>query len=124
MLDYILSRKEEIKKILESSTAFIKDLTSEELFQVITAFSKDPEIREIIKKNSVDILDRCSTDFDMFNYFTILSLKINGINKEECDYKNSYVETSAKFDTTESFNVTYTYKVCLVCPNFKSSTCN
>ena len=87
MLDYILSRKEEIKKILESSTAFIKDLTSEELFQVITAFSKDPEIREIIKKNSVDILDRCSTDFDMFNYFTILSLKINGINKEECDVR-------------------------------------
>ncbi len=48
---------------------------------------------------------------------------IDPVNKEECDYNNSWVETTAKFDTTESFNVTYTYKVCLVCPNYKSPDC-
>ena len=85
MLDEILSKKEEIKKILNHSDVFLKTLTSEELFQVVEAFANDPEIRPIIEQNSVSIINRCTTDFDMFNYFTLLSLKFNHINKDYCD---------------------------------------
>lgn len=85
MLDEILNKKEEIIKILNYSDVFLKTLTSEELFQLVEVFAKDPEIRPVIEQNSINIINRCTTDFDMFNYFTLLSLKFNNINREYCN---------------------------------------
>ena len=47
---------------------------------------------------------------------------IDPVNKKQCDYAKSYVKVNGKMDTKESFNTTYTYIVCLVCPHYKSSS--
>lgn len=86
MLEEIIKKRDKIQKILLSanSKGFLKELNSEEMFQVVMAFADDKDIRGILVENAKDILDRCSVDFDMYNYFTILALKFNHINKEKC----------------------------------------
>lgn len=45
-------------------------------------------------------------------------------DKQACDYTNSYVTTSASYASAGSYNLSYTYTVCLVCPNYRSKTCS
>lgn len=85
MLGEILKRKEDILRIMQSPTVFTKDLDSESLFQIVEAFANDPEIRPILEANKHAILTRCTQEFDMFNYYTILSLKKYGFDAEECN---------------------------------------
>lgn len=86
MLEDIITKKDEIKVILTNAKSrdFLQELNSEELFQVVMAFAKDEEIRPFLENNSKNIIGRCSIDFDMYNYLTILALKFNDINKEMC----------------------------------------
>lgn len=62
---------------------FIEELSSEEVFQMVVTFISDKSISILIQRDFKKILYRCSTDYDMFNYFTILTLKINGDEKQK-----------------------------------------
>ena len=82
---YSIGEKEKFDKLFTkySSTDIIKTkdenfidtLTSEELFQIIIAFSKDNDIRPLIERKADEILKRCTTDYDMFNCFTVICMK-------------------------------------------------
>lgn len=85
MFENLLELKDKIKYLFENDYNFIDALTSEEIFQLVVTFHNDEELRPIIIKHSKEILNRCSLDYDMFNCFTIMSMKINNINKQEAD---------------------------------------
>lgn len=85
MLDKLFENKDNIKVLLEKDNNFIESLTSEELFQIVMCFSRDEEIRPLIEKVSEQIFYRCTIDYDMFNCFTIICLKIFKISKEQAD---------------------------------------
>lgn len=85
MSERLLENRSNIKVLLEKGEDFIDSLTSEEVFQIIIAFSKDEEIRPLIEKNVDKILYRCTTDYDMFNCFTIICMKIFGISTKEAE---------------------------------------
>ena len=74
----------EIENLLCEEKIFSKIINSQELFKLVLLSSKNEEIKKIVEKYSQNILYRCSVDFDMFNYFTMLFLKFNDINKLEC----------------------------------------
>lgn len=48
-------------------------------------------------------------------------------DKTECDYKNSYVKVKSTYANGDannpSYNLAYTYMVCLKCSNYTSSDC-
>lgn len=93
MIEKLLEKKHEIKKLLEENEKFIETVTSEELFQIVMAFSRDTEIRPAIEKNAIRILERCTIDYDMFNCFTIIWMKTSKIeveSAEECLNKTIY----------------------------------
>lgn len=83
MIERLIESKNNIKALLEKSDDFIETITSEELFQIIMAFSKDDDIRPLIEKKSDEILRRCTTDYDMFNSFTVICMNASKINKEK-----------------------------------------
>lgn len=85
MIEKLLEQKNNVKILLEANNGFIESLTSEEIFQIILAFSKDEELRPIIEKNADEILRRCSIDYDMYNCFTIVCLKAFKIKPEEAE---------------------------------------
>lgn len=85
MIERLIESKNSIKLLLEKDENFIDALNSEELFQIIIAFSKDNEMRPLIEKNAEKILSRCTTDYDMFNCFTIICMKVFKINAEKAE---------------------------------------
>ena len=93
MIERLIERKEEIKKLLDSDTKFIETITSEELFQIVMLFVKDNELKLSIEKNAEQILARCTSDYDMYNCFTIICLKIFKIKQEAAD---SFLEQEIK----------------------------
>ena len=50
-----------VKVLLEKGTDFIDTITSEELFQIIIAFSKDDDIRPLIESKADEILKQDKT---------------------------------------------------------------
>lgn len=87
MLEMLLQKKDNIKESLMKDETFIDNLTSEELFQIVLVFHTDSTINPLIGKRADEILDRCSVDYDMFNCFTIMCMKMFKINEaraEEC----------------------------------------
>lgn len=75
----------EFDNLLNKNNIYSNKLQSDELFKIVYLSSDSEEMKEIVLKHSENILNRCSIDFDMFNYFTILYLKFNDINKDECN---------------------------------------
>lgn len=85
MLEKLLESKFKIKELLEKDQNFIESLTSEELFQILITFSNDDMIRPLIELNADKILSRCTVDYDMFNCFSIICMKIFKIEKEKAE---------------------------------------
>lgn len=85
MIEQLLERKDLIRKLWVNDNSFVNELTSEELFQIILAFHNDEGIRPLIENSADDILYRCSIDYDMFNCFTIMCLKMFKIRAEEAE---------------------------------------
>lgn len=85
MIEKLMERKYKIRELLEKDMEFIESLTSEELFQVIMTFSNDYELRPLIEKNIDYIFYRCTVDYDMFNFFTIVCLKMFKIDRERAE---------------------------------------
>lgn len=83
MLEKLVESKNNIKVLLEKDETYIETLSSEELFQIIIVFSIDEDIRPLILKHIDKILSRCRTDYDMFNCFTIICLKIFKIERDK-----------------------------------------
>ena len=83
MLEKLVENKNSIKFLLEKDETFIDTLSSEELFQIIITFSMDEDLRPLIFKHVDKILNRCSIDYDMFNCFTIICLKIFKIERDK-----------------------------------------
>lgn len=87
MLEQLIEKRENIAELLCKDDSFIMTLTSEELFQIIITFHSDPIIRPLIEAKAYEILKRCSIDYDMFNCFTIMCMKMYKINEkmaEDC----------------------------------------
>ena len=87
MLETLLQKKDSIKELLIKDKTFIDTLTSEELFQIVLVFHSDDSLRPLIEEYADRILDRCSIDYDMFNCFTIMCMKMFKINEaraEDC----------------------------------------
>lgn len=85
MLEKLIENKFKIKILLDNDDSFIESITSEELFQIILTFAKDDDLRPSIDKHADKIFQRCTTDYDMFNCFTIICMKVFKINKENAD---------------------------------------
>ncbi len=83
----IEKNKEEIKKFWDITINFIDSLTSEELFVLVMTFLKDSHAKYLVERDFQKIINRCSVDYDMFNFFTILALKFigGGYYKELCE---------------------------------------
>ena len=81
MIEKLMENKNNIKFLLENEKTFIESLSSEELFQIVIAFSMDEDIKPLIMRHAGDILDRCTIDYDMFNCFTIICLKMFNIER-------------------------------------------
>lgn len=98
MIERLIESKNSIKVLLEKDEKFIDTLTSEELFQIIIAFSKDNDIRPLIEKKADEILKRCTTDYDMFNCFTVICMKAFKIKAEKAEefMNNELKETFGK----------------------------
>lgn len=66
---------------------FIETLSSEELFELVINSFNDNELIKLLERDFKKIINRCTIDYDMFNYFTILTFKIFGSSeqKEECE---------------------------------------
>ena len=84
MVELINETKSEIIKILNDDYALEK-ISSETLFRIVMKYGNDNEIREIIIKKSSMIINRCTIDYDMYNFFTIVALKIFNIEKEKAN---------------------------------------
>lgn len=85
MFDHLLEQKDKIKILLLNDVNFIESLSSEEIFQILITFRYDEEIRPLIEANADKILKRCSIDYDMFNCFTIMTMKASKINVEHAE---------------------------------------
>ncbi len=99
-MEELWKRIDIIKGIWNNDTNFINEWTSEELFEIILTFVNNPQIRNLIERDAQSIIDRCSVDFDMLNYFTILSLLHNNIDKENC--KKSLTHTTNSIFSKET----------------------
>ncbi len=84
-MEKFLKRKETILTLWKHDKNFLETLSSEELFILIFTFINDTDIRELIIKDSDFIINRCGFDYDMYNYFTLLALKLGKVNVEKCD---------------------------------------
>ncbi len=84
-MDKYKDNKDIIKNLWDTDINFIDKLTSEELFILVTLFINDEEIRKLIERDKRKIIYRCGIDYDMYNYFTLLTLKIAKISYEECE---------------------------------------
>ena len=62
----------------------ISKLSTEKLFEIVLKFSKNPDNQNFIKENFKEIMNKCSFDYDLYNYFTILCMKYNNIESEKC----------------------------------------
>lgn len=74
---------------------FVNEISSRELFQIISENSDDKEFAILIDRDFLKIIDRCRIDYDMFNYFTILALKLSG-NEEYRDICNQILDITVK----------------------------
>lgn len=85
MLETLLQKKDSIKELLIKDKMFIDSLTSEEIFQIVLVFHSDNALKPLIEEHADRILDRCSIDYDMFNCFTIMCMKMFKINEERAE---------------------------------------
>lgn len=75
--DYLLG-------IIESNKSFFKDLTPYELYKVVVILGTTNEGLSILKKYASYLIDRCTENFCIFDYFTLLTLKDYDIQKDKC----------------------------------------
>ncbi len=65
---------------------------------------------------------------DLINEGYLTPLRDPGNSGANCynsnEAKDSYIVVTGKRDTSNSYNLTYTYKICLICSNYKSIGCN
>ncbi len=94
-MESLIENKNNILHNWENNSEFIEELSSEELFQIIITFINDEEIAELINKNFMKIINRCSMDYDMINYFTILILKFSK-NKKYQEICNIMIDTTVR----------------------------
>ena len=71
--------------MIEEEQKLINSLSTEKLFEIILKFSNSPKDKEFIERNFETIIARCSFDYDIYNYFTILCMKFNNIESEKCN---------------------------------------
>lgn len=91
----LMEEKNKVEKLWTENLDFTNILTSEELFQVIIAFLEDNDFELLFDRDFHKILDRCSIDYDFFNFYTILALREfkEGKYKFYCD---SMIEITVK----------------------------
>ena len=104
MLEKLIENKFKIKILLDNDDSFIESITSEELFQIILTFAKDDDLRPSIDKHADKIFQRCTTDYDMFNCFTVICMKVFKINKENADM---FIEQNLKKYLVQKLLPTY-----------------
>lgn len=85
MLDEIYRNKKEVLKKWEKDKDFIYSLSSEDVFELIFLHYTDLDIKNLLERDFEDILYRCITDFDLYNYLTLLCLKFKDIQKDRID---------------------------------------
>ena len=102
-------KENEIKKRWIEDSNYIEELSSEELFKVIFLYKDNIDIRPLIIKDADRIIIRCTTDYDMYNYFTLLTLRYSKINEAEI---NKLIEETIKsiFSNDSVIMLLKTYK--------------
>lgn len=70
---------------MKTEEEFINSLSTEKLFEIVFKFSKSAENRPFVERNFEAIITRCSFDYDMYNYYTILCMKLNHIEVVKCE---------------------------------------
>lgn len=74
----VISEDNKITETWKNDKNFINVLNSEDLFKLIMISISDEERKKLIERDFNIIIERCSFDYDMYNFFTILSLKLTG----------------------------------------------
>lgn len=72
-----------IEILWNNDSNFLEQLSTEELFQITMIFIKEKELAYLINRDFNKIMNRCIIDYDMYNFFTILALKIFGNNEQK-----------------------------------------
>ena len=80
-----IDNRDNIKKLLEKDEDFIESLTSENLYRLVMYFANDDEIKSLITKHVDKILYRCTVDYDMYNCFTIIGMKVTKIEAQKAE---------------------------------------
>lgn len=94
-MNIVLSNKKLIEKLWNEDSEFLEMLSTEELFQAVMFFIRDNSLKYLIDRDFNKILDRCTVDFDMFNFLTILALKVFG-NEEQKNICNNSLKITVK----------------------------
>lgn len=83
----VISNDNKITELWKKDANFINSLSSEDLFRLIMISHNNETRISLIERDFNLIIDRCSIDYDMYNFFTILALKFigGGYYKETCD---------------------------------------
>lgn len=83
----VISEDRKITDVWQEDVNFVNTLSSEDLFKLIMLSINDKERKILIERDFDKIVERCSMDYDMYNFFTILALKLTGggYYKETCE---------------------------------------
>lgn len=83
----VISNDNKITELWKKDADFINSLSSEDLFRLIMLSYNDEIRKNLIERDFNLIIERCSTNISMYNFFAILALKFigGGYYKETCD---------------------------------------
>lgn len=74
----VISEDKNVTDAWQNTLDFVNTLSSEDLFKLIMFSVDNEERKKLIERDFDKIIERCSFDYDMYNFFTILALKFTG----------------------------------------------